>query len=166
MNAQKLGSSQQDGGVVGVALEEEAAQEVAASREMHNEPGAKHTIGGGMEFGGKNRGLGTSGVPPELISASSTTAEQFFVGLSSKVAIQAAAAAKRCGAVRRRFEVRWKRSWDGREWRPNGAYAGVYSDSRAGPRGARSVVAVQAVAAVKGNNAGAGSCVRADVTKA
>jgi creatinine amidohydrolase/Fe(II)-dependent formamide hydrolase-like protein len=82
MNTQKLGSSQQDWGVVGAAPEEEAAEEVAASGEMHDVPGAEHAIGGEMEFGWRNRGLSASGVPTEPISASTTTAEQVVVGVS------------------------------------------------------------------------------------
>jgi hypothetical protein len=83
---------------VGVAPEE-AAEKVEASGKMHDVPGAKRAIGGGMEFGGRNRGLGASGVPTEPILASTTTAVQVFVGGSSLFAIQTAAATKGYGAV-------------------------------------------------------------------
>ena len=57
-------------------------------------PGAEHTIGGGMEFGGQSSWVGMSSGPTEPTAASTETEEQFFAGASSEVAVQAAAAAK------------------------------------------------------------------------
>jgi len=61
--AQKPGISQQEECVVGVAPEEEEAEKVAASGAMHDAPGAKYAIGGGMTIGGQFSEVGASGGP-------------------------------------------------------------------------------------------------------
>jgi hypothetical protein len=69
-------------------------QQNYSKRSLNDVPGAEHTIGGGMKFGGQSSRVEMSGGPTEPTSASTTTAEQVIVGESSVVASQAVAAAK------------------------------------------------------------------------
>jgi hypothetical protein len=70
---------------VGVASEEEA-EEDAASGATNDAPSAEHASSGDIKIGGKSSGVEASGGPTEYTSASTTTAEQIFVGASSVVA--------------------------------------------------------------------------------
>jgi hypothetical protein len=83
--------------VVEIAPEEEA-EEDSASGAMNDAPGAEHASGGGMAIGGQSSGVEMSGGPTEPTSASTTTAEQVFVGVSSFIASQTVAAANVCDA--------------------------------------------------------------------
>jgi hypothetical protein len=65
---------------VGVAPEEELAEEFTASGATHDLPSAEHAIGGGMKFGGQRSEVGARDGPTEPTSASTTTAEQASVG--------------------------------------------------------------------------------------
>jgi hypothetical protein len=73
---------------------EEEVEKDAASGAMNDAPGAEHASSGGMTIGGQSSGVGESGGPTEPTSASTATAEQIFVGVSSVVATQTVAAAK------------------------------------------------------------------------
>jgi hypothetical protein len=73
---------------------EQEAEGDSKSGAMNNAPGAEHASGGGMAIGGQSSGMGASGGSTQPTSASTTTAEKVFVGLSSVVAIQTVAAAK------------------------------------------------------------------------
>jgi hypothetical protein len=84
--AKRPGIPQQEKCIVGVAPGEESEKD-SASGAKHDAPGAGHTIGGGMKFGGQSSVVGASGSPTEPTSASTTTAEQVLVGASSVVAI-------------------------------------------------------------------------------
>ena len=76
--AQELDSPQKEECVVGVVPEAEL-EEDAASRAMHNAPGAEYAIGGGMTIGCQSSGVGANGGSTEPTSASLTTAEQAFL---------------------------------------------------------------------------------------
>jgi hypothetical protein len=91
--AREIISSLNVKGCVEIAPEEEA-EKYAASGAINDAPGAKHASGGGMAIGGQSSGVGASSGPTEPTSASTTTAEQVFVGSSSLVANQTVAAAK------------------------------------------------------------------------
>ena len=101
---------------MGVAPGEESEKD-SASGAKHDAPGAGHTIGGGLKFGGQSSVVGASGSPTELQAASTTTAEQVLVGASSVVAIQAAVADKSSDADGGGTAGAMHRSWVARSRR-------------------------------------------------